>query len=117
MNYLDSDIEAVSYVLELELQVESLKSQNAKMQSLLINKDIKIGNINAEKKKCEALRNEALKKNEELLNTSVSKKLFNENISKLTQILKDQRKVSENEEQRKVFEDFILILNKLNVND
>jgi hypothetical protein len=117
VSYLDSDIKTVMHVVDLELQIEFLKSTVLNLQSVVRSKDIKIGNLNSEKKKIEALKNQIVSELNELKNNSVNKVLFTENIDSLKNILKLQRKFSENEEERKVFENFISILNKINAND
>lgn len=114
VTHLKSTLTATSYILELELQIDSLNETLKKLKNESKNSQILIGKLNSEKKKAEALKTDFEKKLKEIQSTYITKTLFSTKVSLLIDILKKQRKFSQDEEERKILEELILVLNKAN---
>lgn len=113
-DHLDSPDTATSYILELELQIEALSAFKRQLETYVLNKDMQIGKLNSERLKFKALKDRAEQELSFLKDASVTKKLFTEKISLLINILQNTRKKSQDEDERKLLEEFISILNKAN---
>lgn len=110
------DLETVSYILDLELKIDSLLATIDSLKRTLKTKEITLGNINAEKKKVEALNSDLRAKIDFLEANYNTKTLFSKGVASLIEILRKNRMTSQSEDERKSLEELILILNKSNDN-
>lgn len=113
-DHLKSPETATTYILELELKIESLVESLKEIQRSAKKNQILVGTLNSEKKKLEAAKRKLEDDLESFKATYNTKALFSERVSSLIKILKKQRKFSQDEEERKILEEFITVLNKAN---
>ena len=107
-----NDLELHSLILNLELELESSKAHNSRLERKILDKDQQIGKLNSERIKVEALKKDIENKIRHFEENSLSKGLFTEEISELITYLNKQRKASQDEDSRKYFEKFAVLLKK-----
>ena len=110
----NSDLDTISYILELELQIENLKEASVQLTRTNLNNSILIGKLNSDAKKDKRTITQLFSSVEDFEKNSFTKTFFNEKTLLLIAVLQKQRRLSENEEERKLLEEFISLLNKTN---
>lgn len=103
----------ISEKLNNELDRDIFENKNLILERKILNKNIEIGNLNSEILKLKKNINSLKEENLFIKSNYIEKKFLNENLNILSSMLIEERKQSNSEEKRYLFDKFIEVLKKI----